>query len=312
MLMDQIFKWALKSRKGSTSPIILCVTVVIVLVAAVVADIGYTAVQRSILYSSAKKAAIAGAEALSTSRKIAENAVRIQALKSTSDLTKLDISISDNSRELTVSMKRPFDFLFIKFFGLDKKEISSKVTVRLSGVISFKGARPFGVLKKNIEFGTRYVLTNKATNVKGEFKVVPLKLGDGNYKNSIILGYPGKLKTGDSIKAILQADADDSSLVTDVKEGIDSLAESCRHDPKCTFEKYDSRCTRIIVIPVLTTVDNSGLYNISGFAAFFIEECRTEGDAFYITGRFIRHAVQADMSDDAEDYGLAGIRVIGS
>jgi hypothetical protein len=125
-----------------------------------------------------------------------------------------------------------------------------------------------------------------------------------------MLGYPGELKTGDAVHQVKPGTSNE--VTAGLKEGLDSLAANCRHKPACTYKSYEDDCSRIIVIPVLSQGKNTESFKVAGFTAFFIEESSIVNDSIQIKGKFIKHAVKADLSDGAQDYGLAGIRVIGS
>lgn len=298
----------LKSQKGSTYPVIIAAVLAVIIAAASLTDVIYCYYQHYTLISMTRQAAVKGAEALLKSKYAAEQAIKLNLMRNVKDLTKLNTVISDNCREITVSVKKPFEYYFIRYFGADKSELTSKVTVRLTGVMAITNVRPFGVLQKNLNFDKSYTLTNsEITNSADTLKIIPLKLGDDKFINAVILGCTGKTKVDDTVKAYPGITKE---LSASVSEKINTLIKNCDHKPACTFEKYNDNCSRIIIIPVVSGASKEGQYKISGFTAFFIEKSNSEGDCFYITGRFIKHTVKADMSDGVQNYGLEAIRVI--
>ena len=300
----------LKSQKGSTYPVIIAVVLVIIAAAASAADIGYSVYQHYTLVSATRQAAVKGAEKLqeSTSADAAEQAIKKNIMRSVKDLSKFSANIPDNCREITVSVKKPFEYFFVKYFGADKSELNSRVTVRLTGVMAITNVRPFGILQKDLKFGSQYTLTNSKKAASGSnLKVVPLQLGTDKFKNTVLLGYADKLKVNDMLSPFKGMN---EKVAGEVSSDISALIGNCSHKPKCTYEKYENDCSRIIILPVISGTDKNGQYKISGFTAFFLEKGKTDGDCFYITGRFIKHTVKADMSDGVQNYGLAAIRVI--
>lgn len=298
----------LKSQKGSTSSIIIVSALLIMIIAASIADVGYAVYQQFALVSVTKQAAIKGAEALLQDKNAAEQAIKLNITKKVKDLTKLNMAIPDNCREITVSVRKPFEYFFVKYLGAYKNEITSKITVRLTGVMGITNVRPFGVSKKDFVFGKSYTLTNSTKNTSGNaLKIVSLQLGADKFINTVILGYTDKLNVNDTVN---EYSGMTEKVSASVKKEIDAMIGDCNHNPACTFEKYENNCSRIIILPVLSDSDKNGQYKISGFTAFFIEKSAAEGDCFYITGRFIKHAVKADMSDGVQNFGLAAIRVI--
>jgi hypothetical protein len=100
--------------------------------------------------------------------------------------------------------------------------------------------------------------------------------------------------------------------ISHIKEGLNRIVKKCDRQPVCTFDNYESDCSRIVVLPVVdkNKAENSTAFVISGFAAFFIESFDTYDSYVNIKGRFIRYTVKSDTNDGAEDFGLFGLRMI--
>lgn len=308
MLVKSIIGYyrAVKTCKGSSNVFIVCMSLFLIILLALVTDIGYAAVARYKLANSAEKTARAGARALVLGKRSAEVLMKQYAVKETSGLTELDLKISDNSREITVYMKKPFEYLFLKVFGVESKQIKARVTAKLSGVMSFKGIRPFAVEKQQFIFGKQYTLVNYSTNDEYNVSFSPLSLGSGNYENNVIYGYIKTLNVGDVVYPLI---SEEKNITADY---IKVLLNRCEHKPGCTYNNYSDKCSRIIVIPVVDkiTFTEESAMKILGFTAFFLEDAGFDKGKLYIKGRFIKHAVKAKTSDSIEDYGLAGIKMI--
>lgn len=306
MIILNLFSKLNKSCKGSTSVIIICTSIIVILVSALVTDVGYAAMQRYKLTSSAEMVAKAGAEILVKNRDEAFKFMKKYAVSKNNELTGLDIKIADNNREISVYMKKTFNYLFLSFIGFKEKQIETHVTVKLSGVVSFKGVRPFAVQSRKFSFGKQYTLADYKAVKDGAISFVPLNIGNGSYKSNILYGFMKSLKVGDGVYAMV------GDIVKDSVDAIGNLLAKCNHEPECTYDNYLENCSRIMVIPVVDKIDYSGkdAMNILGFTAFFIEKYHEKDNHIFITGRFIRHTVNAKTSDDVVDFGLSGIKFV--
>ena len=301
----QLYK-AFNSTKGSTSIIIICTTVIVILLSALVSDVGYAALERYRLVKGAEEAAREGAVLLLSNRHEAVKKARECMVKKVQGLNKLEVIISENSRDITVYGGKPIEYLFLRALGMKNKQIDVSTTARLSCVSSYKGVKPFAIQEQKLAFDREYYLTMGSSVEWESIGLVPLSIGEGNYRVSIIYGYRKLLNVGDGIYALSNAD----NLLT--QNGISNLLSKCSHIPSCTHEAFVDACPRVMVIPVVDRLEHSGnkAMNVKGFAAFFLEGGGFKNKNFYIKGRFLKYTLKAGTSDAVKDFGLSGIKVI--
>ena len=294
--------------EGSTSIIFVCSTIIVIMLAAFITDIGYIAIERYKLSNDADFIARLGVQALSKSREECVKTIESSAVDRIRNMNMLDIKISDTNREVSLYVGRKLDYIFLKYFGMSEKEIKAKVTAKLSVATSYKGIRPFGIEKSEIEYGKQYFLnyvdigsSKKSANTN---RLIPLNLGKGNFKTNIVYGYGIDVKIGDSIYALPNADS-----ISSIKEAL----SKCKHEPPCTYDSNVDNCPKKIVLPVIDKADLIGKkgMKVLGFTTFFVEDLITDDNSsFSLKGRFLRNTIYTDTSDAATDFGLLGIKLI--
>lgn len=304
----------LMNRKGSTSVIFVCSTIIIILLAAFVTDIGYIAIERYKLDRVIDRIAQMGAKALIVSKDECIRVINENAVKSISNISKLDINVSDNNREMSIIIERKLDYIFLKFIGFKDKKINSRVTAKVSNVTSYKGIRPFAINKTQIEYEKEYCLTTagdkafQKSNYSNYLTLIPVNTGSGNFATAILYGYNKAVYTGEVVYELPQSDLKDGN------ESISKLIEKCKRQPACTYDNYDYSCPRIIVLPVVDIDDKSkeDRLVVMGFTAFFIEDLsinKEDDRGIEIKGRFIKYTVDSNTSDGIPDFGLLGVKL---
>ncbi|NLD50915.1 MAG: hypothetical protein GX660_27550 [Clostridiaceae bacterium] len=305
----------LGSKRGTTSLIFICSTILVILLSALFTDIGYIAYQRYKLRYDVDTIAKLGAEALCISREECIKVIESNVVKRIKGVNKLDVRISDNNREITIYTGRKLQYVFLRFFGLKDKQLESNVTAKISIVTSYKGIRPFAVEKKEIIYGEEYILSpldplsNKIGNDKA-MGIVLLDQGKGSFETNMLYGYIKSVNIGDHIYAIKE---DSAKVSTNL---VEKIIQRCNHQPICTYDNHKEDCPRILVIPVVDKIDPSGkkAMTVLGFTAFFIEGIDEKLNAVNgntaLKGRFMIYTVNSDTSDEIYDFGLLGVKLI--
>jgi Flp pilus assembly protein TadG len=305
----------IRSNKGSSTVIFVCSAVFIILLSAVITDIGYIAVERYKMDRIVDRIAEIGATAMITDKDECVRLINENAVKSIKNITKLDVKVSDNNREMSINMERKLDYIFLKYIGFNDKKISSIVSVKVSNVTSYKGIRPFAVAKSDLEYGKQYYLytsKEKPSNLSKEasfLRLIPINIGKGSFETGIIYGFNNTVKSGDIVYPLAQADVEGKS------KKLNKLIEKCKGEPACTYDNYEDGCPRIIIIPVVDREEESvekGM-KILGFTAFFIEDGNygdgKDKEGIELKGRFIKYTVKSSTSDGVPDFGLLGIKL---
>ncbi len=296
----------LKDNKGSTPVIMICVSIIIILAAALLTDIGYAALERFKLERNAAGVAEEGAEILANDRDKAIEYMKLSAVRKVNDLNALDIMVSDDNREITVSMGKPFEYIFLSLLRFEGKDIKASVTAKLSGINAYKGLKPLGVARESLVFGKRITLSDIQSPGSDMTNVLPIDFGGGSFKTDVVYGNRKLVQIGDKVGTL------GKNTAAQVNDGIGGLIKKCKHQPACTYDSFVKGCSRIIVLPVVEKAGgaDTDFVSVIGFAAFFIEDCSTDRSHISITGRFIKYTVKSDTNDGAADFGLLGVRLI--
>jgi len=306
---------ALKQTKGSTSLVFVCSVVLIVVLSAIVTDIGYVAYDRYRLSKNVDSIVMSGAQTLADSREKCIESIKRMVSGKIGSIKDMDISISDDNREITLYVKKDIGYIFLRYVGFKDKQIESRVTAKLSNVTSFKGIRPFAVEKKELPFGEQCKLINSSDTINKDdddvqvIEIIPIDTQKESFRTSFIYGYRKKVHLGMSLYTV------SGSLLDIDEDSVDELIDKCRHKPLCSYEKYTQGCPRIIILPVVEKEDSSGdgALKVVGFAAFFVERgniIRGVKDTLTLEGRFIRYTVSASTSDGMPDFGLMGVKLV--
>lgn len=303
------------SKRGSTSLIFICSTILVILLSALFTDIGYIAYQRYKLKYDVEAIAKLGAEALCTSREECIKVIESNVVKRIKGVNKLDIKISDNNREITIYTGRKLQYVFLRVLGYKEKQLESKVTAKISVVTSYKGIRPFAVEKKELLYGEEYTLSpiEQLSDKTGNDRVlgiVPLDLGKGSFETYMLYGYTKSINSGNHVYAARDESAKIGANLAD------KIIERCNHEPVCSYIGYKEDCPRILIIPVVDKIDPSGNrpMTVLGFTAFFVEgydeKLKNAGGSIALKGRFIKYTVNSDTSDGVYDFGLLGVKLV--
>lgn len=295
----------LRSNRGSTSVIILCTTIALILFSAVVADIGYAAYAKVRLTANARKVAHLGAEALAENRSDAVELMKKAAVRNMDDLNNLDIRVSDNNRCITIVMGKPIHYMFLKLLGTPGKQISTTITAQISNASSYKGVRPFIIERGRLVFEKTLVLTSKPEGGAGELPFAAMSLGKDDLKTSIVFGYRNQLTIGDGIHAGKE------HYPEVMQEALGKLQEEKSKEPAERNLRYNDVNKRILVLPVVETLQLSAKepMKLAGFAVFYLQSWERKEGTIHLKGRFIRYSTDAGTSDSAPFFGLTGVRM---
>ena len=185
----------LKETKGSTSLVFICSVVLIVILSAIITDIGYVAYERYRLSKNVDSIVMSGAQTLADNREKCIESIKRKVSAKIRGTSNMDISISDNNREITLYVKKDIGYIFLRYIGFKDKQIESRVTAKLSNITSFKGIRPFAIERKELPFGEQCKLTNSSDAINKDnddvqvLQIIPLDTQNESFKTSFVYGY---------------------------------------------------------------------------------------------------------------------------
>lgn len=296
------------SNKGSVAIVIAFAMIGLLGITALVTDIGMIAYNKSDVQNACDAAALAGAQELPDNTN-AKNVATDYA--NNNNVQNPTITINNDDDMITVKGQREVKYFFARVLGLDK----TTVTVQSTAVVGplskvYKGIRPFAVIKSAYKKLERIKLkVGEEDSTNGNFYALAI---DGNgadiYEKTILNGS----KTGLSIGYYVLTQT--GNITQKTIKSINSLIDACDHDPKCTHENFNPDCSRIIIVPLIDSMEVNGKKEVlvTGFAKFFIDEIKKEGGAGHtnIYGYFIEDVDVGDIDQGASNYGLTGIKLI--
>lgn len=300
---------SMKSEKGTAIVIFALGMTVVLGFCALVIDIGIVMLEKSRISNAVDAAALAGAQELINNKSNAYDVVNSYLKMNGVNPLNAEVVLLDSDTKVSVTVKQDINYNFARILGLDKANL--KITsvaecAPISGVN--KGIRPFAIEQQPLDFGLTYTLKEGGgAGSNGNYGALALNgNGASNYKANIINGFNGHLKVGDFVYT------EPGNMSGPTSQGINALISQCNHSPKCTFDKYDIDCPRIITVIMVDSLAVNGRSSVQivGFAKFFLEGVAGNGNKSIVTGKFIKTIVTGELSETQTDYGLKGVRLI--
>lgn len=301
-------KNTIKSNKGVSMVIVAVSLTVLTICAALAVDVGVAAIGRANLSTALDAAALAGAQEFISNRVDTESMVRTYVEKNTDNLKEINITVDAAARVIQVNAIKTQESYFAKILGVDMFNISVTAAAKVENISSLNGARPLAVVQQNFTYGDIYTLKEGGGdgNTGNYAAIAAGGTGGSVYRDNLLYGYDGTIKVGDLIET------ETGNIAGSTETSINHLIHNCTHSPQCTYQYYNSNCSRIIFVPVVNTLDVNGrkYVKVLGFATFFLEGVTNHGGQADVIGRFITYNMAGQTSSDINDYGTYGIRLV--
>lgn len=293
------------NQKGSSMILFVGSFVLLLGITALVTDIGAILLEREKLHNATDAAALAGVQQINKGNDIVINTVKYYAGLNQIDPSNLTILIDNEKKNISVQTNKKIQHYFAKVLGINDYTINVESKAKASAMTSYKGIKPLAVLQQNFIYNAQYILKEDAGDgLSGNYGALALG-GNGAdvYRKNLLNGYLGTVSVGDTLIT------ETGNITQATRQGIESIIS---FDRESTYYNFKQDSKRLIIIPVVNTLDVSGKKPITvlGFAAFFLEGTLGNGGHTEIVGRFIRYATWGDCSDSQTDYGLSGIKLI--
>ena len=135
--------------------------------------------------------------------------------------------------------------------------------------------------------------------------------GATNYRNNLKYGYHEDLEIGDLVRIGEDMTTEPGNMSGPTYDGIRYILDqdTCASH---NLSKLEKDCPRLIVIPVVDSLDVNGrsTVKIMGFANFFLEETTYGGGKTEVKGKFIKTLGQGEIDEAAGDYGMLGVKLV--
>lgn len=302
------------------SVVVLAAAAMVVLLGfvALVADVGILYTTRTRLANAADAAALAGAQELPVDPAQATAAAGEYAENNGVGTDEIAIEVAPDCRSVTVEAHRRVSFFFARVLGIGGGDVKARATAAVFPLAGAVGVVPFSIEEQELVFGRQYVLKEGAGDggsslgddgrMYGWFGALDLDhdQGDGasEYKETVINGYHSMIRVGEII------DVETGNMSGPTAVGVSGRIEQCRDG--CTFENFKRDCPRLVIVPVVRYLGESGArkrVEVRGFAAFFLEGVEGRGRDNDVVGRFVR-TVYPGETGDARDYGVEAVKLI--
>ncbi|MBP2626277.1 MAG: hypothetical protein H6Q68_988 [Firmicutes bacterium] len=295
----------LREEKGAAIVIVALSMTVMMGFAALIVDVGNMYLNKTRLVNMADAAALAGVQDLPGDPQSAVDSAYSYAAQNGMDGDVVGVSISNNNTVLTVNANRTVPFFFGKVFEMISANVGARAVAAIRPITGASGVVPFGVAKQQFIYGQTYTLKEGGgSGYSGNFGALALG-GSGSpvYQNNIKKGYSKQLHIGDWVST------ETGNMSGPTSEGVDYRMAL---DPAATFETKGEGSPRILIVPVIDSLDVNGRSDvlIVGFAAFFLEGVGESGNDNYVTGKFMQMVIPGDISTEVTGYGLYGSTLI--
>lgn len=306
--MKHLFYSAVKSNKGTSTVIYAVLFAVIVAFAALAVDVGIVFLEKSRLSSAVDAAVLAGAQELISESGNVRNVVDYYIQENNIYPDQIDVSVDKANHTIEIKAFDEINSYFARFLGINEFSISTSAAARVENIKTITGARPLAVIHQDFKYGELYTLKEGAGDgTSGNYAAISLGgAGASIYKNNMLYGYEGTISVSD----LIPTETGNMSGTTELT--VNHLISQCTHTPPCTHNYYNKTCSRIIFIPVVDTLDVNGrkYVKVLGFGTFFLEGVTSNGGKADVAGRFITYTSNGETSNEINDYGTYGIRLI--
>lgn len=294
-------------EKGQAMVLIALLTTVLLGITALTVDMGYLQWQKRQIQNTADASALAGAQDLQNAEDAAQRYAELNGVPDT------DISVNPTNIDPTkceVVCTKNVQYTFARVLGFNDATLEARAVAAVRPVKSYSGAVPLGVEKQTFEYGKTYVLKKNAGagQYHGNFGCLALgdKRGANVYGDYLKYGYNGWLEIGDKV------DTEPGNMAGDTSAGLNYRINQ---DPTATFDTVEKGSARIVVVPVVNTMDVNGRKEVTvvGFAVFFLESSGTTGKGnnaeAYINGKFMEMALGNSVGGGDTSYGAYKVQL---
>lgn len=299
----------LKKEEGTVIVLLAVGLAVFLGFTALVTDVGLLLVRRNQLSQALDAAALAGVQELPDNPGEAVNKAREYAQKNGVDPTLLNVTVSNNNKQIAVDSTKQVDLVFARIFGRDNSNVKASAKAIVGPVKNVRGAVPMSILDQPLVAGTQYIIKSSTgegsynNGWRGILDFTGPGGGANEYRTMTQNGYVGELVVGKVV------DEQTGNISGPTIDGVNARIAACTRVPPCTANDYEPNCPRLVWVPVVQEVDNSTV-KIVGFAAFFLERVDGSGTNSNVWATLVHQTISAEIDPALAEYGLYGTKLI--
>jgi len=297
-----IWQRRLSEEQGVVAILVAVMMTAIIGLAALSTDVGLLYVERQRLSTAADAAALAGAHLLPEAPDVAVSTAKTYLQRNNLDPTAAQVKVSENRRQLSVSVNSTVSMTFARITGTSSVALSGSATAVTENLSGYIGAAPLGVARADWLLGDVVNLkmgSSTGTVSPGNYGALALgKSGASMYEQNLRYGYDDWIRLNDWL---------DTETGNMAGPTVRAVQYRISQDPYATYSAYNRRSPRLVAVPILEnfTVNGKGQVHVVGFAMFFLEEAIDQGaDKGEVIGRFVRFVAEGEASSSAPDFGL--------
>lgn len=291
-----------REEKGQVIVIIAVAFTVLLGFTALVIDTGILYLENNRLASAADAAALAGAQELPDTAAALAAANNFAQLNGVAPGT-LNVTFSQDNKEITVAVNREVDLYFAQILGFHKKTVNGQATARIAPVSEVSGLLPLGINETRLPLasGTEYMIKGGPHDESPWTGIIGFENSNNadDYRDWAQTGYAANVSYSDIIN---KAPGNKSGPT---QQGIQFRISSCLNG--CTWNNYEPDCQKVVLVPIYR--DLGANVQVVGFASMFLERIDGSGLDNRIWARYVPTTVSAATDDAIINSYLYSVRL---
>ncbi|MEL7563575.1 MAG: pilus assembly protein TadG-related protein [Dehalobacterium sp.] len=302
--MKGIFSRFLLNEKGSAIIIVALGMVVFLGLVSLVTDTGLIFASKSQLVNAVDAAALAGAQELPERRDLAVTTAENYAVANGVNTDDLTIEIINNDKAIKVQAGRTVNLLFAKVLGINTGFVEHEAVAQVGPIAAIDGVVPLGIQKQKLNFGEQYTLkVGAGESDTGWFGAIALGgPGASTYEDNLTYGYQETISIGDIFNI------EPGNMSGPTNKAINFRIAECKHSPYCTVDHFDRDCPRLVKLPIIEVIGSK--VKVVGFGVMLLDDVTGQGDDCYVKGKFVQTILAGEISGEAENFGVLGVKLI--
>lgn len=318
-------------EKGASIIIVSLSMTFIMVVAALVVDIGLAYFKTTHLENAVDSAALAAGQLMPVNINDSEkiNLVKIKAVEyaakngianvQTSSVVLTGV-VNGLYTQLSIDIPMQVETTLARIIGVNTINFSRNSKIKIAPCKKADNLVPLSIEKANMDY---YIAHGQTTHLAlkfgggggtvGAYGAIDLDGvrggGANDYENWLANGFTSELSVGEQLYPV-----ETGNMAGPTNQALMYRYGECTHFPEsggCVLGQYNINCPRVVKVPVIE-YDSKHYVKIRGFAAFIIEPISQSG---YIYGSFIKIIASGEPADDVNvgdplDYGIYAIRLI--
>ncbi|WP_148135297.1 pilus assembly protein TadG-related protein [Candidatus Formimonas warabiya] len=293
------------NEKGSAMILVALGMAVLLGLVSLVTDTGLIFVSQAKLVNAVDAAALAGAQELPGRPDLAVTVAENYAVTNGVNAHDLDIEVMNENKAIRVQAERNVNLLFAKILGINTGFVEHEATAQVGPIAATEGVVPLGIQEQELNFGEQYTLkVGAGESDTGWFGALALGgPGASTYEENLTYGYPEVISIGDIL------DVQTGNISNPTKRAIDFRLLACNHTPYCTVDHFQRDCARLVKIPIIEKI-NARDVKVVGFGVLLLDDVTGQGNDSYVKGRFVQTILPGEISGEAENFGVLGVKLI--